>query len=148
MKERRATMERSIDDISAKITKVEEEAEEAALLGTRARTATEILDNHLYWTKVFLHLANQTKPGVTYLNFSGDAKTHIITMDALGTNYREVAEQIVALREDPAVESVVAASASSMTNVRGEITGISFSLLITLKPEMWMAQDQADQDIE
>ena len=146
--ERRTALEQNINDIASKIDAAEERANETARFSVRAKAAAEILEGHLYWTKLFQHLGSRTKPGVSYLNFSGDVDTHAVAMDALGTNYREVAEQIVALREDEVVESVVTTSASALTDAHGEMAGVSFSLLVTLKPEMWSAQTGTEGENE
>ena len=116
---------------------IEWAAEDRHLFDSRVRVATELLDSHTYWTSLFEYLRGTTKPSVTYLNFSGDHASGMITIDAMGSSYRDVAEQIVILRENPMIEKVVSSSASASIDSVGNVLGISFGLVLKVKPEVW-----------
>ncbi|MFH1046921.1 MAG: hypothetical protein V1738_01340 [Patescibacteria group bacterium] len=134
---RRAELDQAIAASSQKIKETENVAVEASQFGKRARIADNLLDAHLRWTLFFEHLHRVTKPTVTFLNFSGDVASRTVSMDAYGLTYRDVAEQIVALREDDAVMQVITTSATARTNELGEIEGVGFSLVLVLEDYMW-----------
>ncbi|MBU1029208.1 hypothetical protein KKE28_03335 [Patescibacteria group bacterium] len=142
LKEKRAGLEQRANQLADKIKLAEGEAKEVAQFNTQADIAGKLLDNHLYWTEVFKHLSDQTKKSVRYINFAGDFSSRMISMDAVGRNYRDVAEQIMAFREDPTIMNVDTTSASARVNERGEIEGVSFSLVLTIKPEVWLATSE------
>jgi Tfp pilus assembly protein PilN len=138
LKERRGVLEQQIGQLAEDIKSTEIEAREVAQFNLRVDTANNLLDNHLYWTGIFKHLAEQTKKGVKYLNFAGDFASQTLTMDAIGRSYQEVAEQIVVFKEDPIIENVETTSAAARINERGEIIGVGFSLVLKLTPKIWL----------
>lgn len=141
---RQAALQTQIDELDKAVVAQEAAAKEAASYNGQVNAATEALDKHLYWTKFFALLEAKTRPTVKYLNFSGDADTGTVTLDAIGRTYRDVAEQIVALREDKAIADVRTTSAAAQITDTGEITGVSFTMVVRFKMEAWMrAVDEA-----
>jgi hypothetical protein len=104
---------------------------------TQVAAANAVLDGHLYWTSMFAYLESRTRPGVMYTNFAGDSASGILTLDAVGRSYRDVAEQIVAFREDPLIREVTARSASASIDATGSLTGVAFSVVLKIAPEAW-----------
>lgn len=134
---RQAALQVQIDELDKAVVAQEAAAKEAASYNGQVNAAKEALDNHLYWTKFFALLESKTRPTVKYLNFSGDADTGTVTLDAVGRTYRDVAEQIVALREDKAIADVRTTSAAAQITDTGEITGVAFTMVIRFKIEAW-----------
>lgn len=110
----------------------------------RAAAVAEALDGHIYWQKFFAFLEANTTPTVRYVNFSGDALAGQVILDALAVSYRDMAEQIVILREHPMVESVRATSAAARINEIGEVVGVGFSMAVSFKPELMLGAPTAE----
>ena len=102
----------------------------------QVNAATEVLDGHVYWQKFFDFLEKNTTPTVRYVNFSGDADAGQVILDAVAVSYRDMAEQIVLLRENPDVESVRATSAAARISEVGEVVGVSFSMAVKFDPKL------------
>jgi hypothetical protein len=111
---------------------------DAADYAYQVADAGATLDAHLYWTDFFAFLEKRTLPDVTYANFSGDAGSGTVTLEADATSYRDAAEQIVALREDPSVISVLSDAAAAKVDEKGNVLGVSFTMVVKCKPEVWM----------
>lgn len=122
-------------------------AEDMVNFDKQARAVEESLKFHITWSSFFDLVESQTKPNVKYVNFVGDADSGVVSLSAMGKTFRDVAEQIVAFREHPMVESVQINSAAARINELGEVVGVAFSMVITMdlnawRPEMAMAQAQ------
>lgn len=101
------------------------------------QASLENLNQHVYWSNFFSFLEDNARPNVRFTRFSGDVDSSMFTIDILGKSYRDVAEQIVVLRENPSVLYVRATSASARIGQAGQIEGVTSSLVIKLKPEVW-----------
>jgi hypothetical protein len=126
-----------VEELSARVAKEEAAAKDVVAYQTQISAANESLDGHISWTSFFSFLEKRTSSSVKYLNFSGDADGGTVTLDAVGTSYRDVAEQIVRFREDPLIADVRTSSASARVSDTGEVIGVSFTLVIRVKPEVW-----------
>lgn len=142
---RRGQLETQLDQLNKDVVKQEAAAKEAAAYNGQVLAAQEALDNHVFWTKFYAFLEARTRPTIKYLNFSGDADSGIVTLDAVGRTFRDVAEQIVAFKEDPMIVDVRTASASAKVNEKGEVTGVAFTMVLKLKRDTWLAPKQAVQ---
>jgi hypothetical protein len=101
------------------------------------QASLENLNQHVYWSSFFSFLEDNARPNVRFTRFTGDVDSSMFTIDILGKSYRDVAEQIVVLRENPSVMYVRATSASARVGQAGEVEGVTSSLVIKLKPEVW-----------
>lgn len=133
----RQEMEAELIRVTQQIKESEADTKAMTLFDSRVRATTEILDGHVYWTSLFDYIRSKTKPSVLFTNFSGDQIGGVVTLDAMGPTYRDVAEQIVILRGDPMVEEVVSSSASASINEVGDVLGVTFGLVLKLKPDVW-----------
>lgn len=134
---RRQELEATLAQVTQQIKESEGGTKAMTLFDSRVRIATELLDEHIYWTGFFDYLRGITKPSVFFLNFSGEHVNGIVTLDAMGPTYRDVAEQIVILREEPMIEEVITSSASATISETGEVAGVSFGLVLKIKPDVW-----------
>jgi len=107
-------------------------------LDRQVRAVKEGLTQHVYWTQFFDFLEANSRPNIHFLRFSGEAESGIFSVDVLGRSYRDIAEQIVGLKENPDVASVRATSASARTNQNGEIDGVSTTMMVKVKPGVWI----------
>lgn len=126
-----------VEALGKSIAKEEASAKDVVAYQAQVAAAGEALDKHVSWTSFFAFIEKKTIPSVKYLNFSGDADSGTVTVDAVGLTYRDVAEQIVQFREEPNVIDVRTSSASARVSDTGEVTGVSFTLVLRLKPEVW-----------
>jgi len=133
----RQGLEQELAGVTRQIQESEAGTKVMTLFDARVRVATDLLDNHAYWTSLFDYIRSKTKPSVIFMNFSGDRSSGMVTLDAMGASYRDVAEQIVILREDPMVKEVISSSASATVSETGEVLGVSFGLVLKLKPDVW-----------
>jgi hypothetical protein len=106
-------------------------------LDRQIQTTLDNLGQHVYWTKFFRFLEDNARPNVRFMRFSGDVDSGMFSIDILGKSYRDVAEQIVVLRENPMTLNVRATSASARIGQAGEVDGVASSLVIKIKPEVW-----------
>jgi hypothetical protein len=106
-------------------------------LDHQIQTTVDNLDQHIYWTNFFRFLEDNARPNVHFMRFGGEVDSGMFTIDIMGKTYRDVAEQIVVLRENPATLSVRATSASARIGQAGEVEGVSSSMIVKIKPEIW-----------
>lgn len=114
----------------------ERTAKDVLTFAAQTTAVTEALDSHIYWSKFFTFIEANSTPTVRYANFSGDADTGQVILDAVAVSYRDMAEQIVLLRENPMIRTVRSTSASARVSATGEVTGVSFSMAVRFKPEL------------
>jgi len=123
------------------LTKVLQESKvasaEAIDFERQAKVVAETLDAHVYWTNFFTFLESVTKETVIYDKFSGDVENSLFTVDAVAKSYRDMAEQVVNIKDHPAIVSVKVSSASEKLGQNGAIEGIFFSLIVKAKPDVW-----------
>lgn len=139
---KRTELQSQVDQLDQEVAKQEKLAEEAAAYNGQVAAAKEALDKHVFWSRFFAALESKTHPTVKYLNFSGDADTGIVTLDAIGKSYLDVAEQIVAFKEYPLVQDVRTTSAAAKVSETGVVTGVSFTLVLKFKPEAWQLKPE------
>lgn len=133
----RADLDKRISDIQLVIDEQGKSLAGTVDFDRQIRTVKDSLDQHVHWTEFFRFLESNSRPNVRFLRFSGEADTGVFTVDVLAKSYRDIAEQIVVLRENPSVISVRASSASAKTNQAGEIEGVSTSMMIKVKTDVW-----------
>lgn len=125
---------RQIEQSAGEIVVAVRNAETYARQLTAARSA---LDRHVAWTRLFDLIETLARPGTRFSQFNGSTMNGVVGIDASARSYRDMAEQIVALREHPLVESVRASSASAQVNDLGEVQGVAFAMTIKFKAEAW-----------
>jgi hypothetical protein len=122
--------------MTTQVAEAEKGLQDALAWNVQLAAARETLDKHLRWTNLFAYIELRTLPTVKYQSFSGNADG-VVNLDATGRSYRDVAQQIVALRADPLISEVRSSSAAARVSADGEIEGVSFTLSIQFKPEIW-----------
>lgn len=130
-------LQRRSQVVAAVIDEKREAAKDMANFDTQARAVEASLKTHPTWTSFFDIIESRTKPNVKYQNFVGDSDSGIVSLSATGKTFRDVAEQIVALREHPQVRSVQTNSAAARTNELGEVVGVTFSMIVTMDLDAW-----------
>ncbi|GEM_PF-4470801 len=105
-----------IDDINTQIKDYTVQSKSMAPFSKRLQYVATLLDQHVYWSKIWPVLESRTVPDVYFVRVAGDAQGALI-VDAIGKDLVSVAQQIVALRDDPMVRSA-------------NVTGITFNRLV------------------
>lgn len=135
--EERMRLEEELKKVQADVAEAEKDAKDVVAFTSQTKAVSGLLDSHIYWTTFFRYLEDVTRPTVRYLNFIGDVQKGVVTVDAMGDSYRDVAEQIVLMREQPLIEEVRTTQAAAAVNGAGEVSGVSFSMILKLAPELW-----------
>jgi Tfp pilus assembly protein PilN len=143
--EEKQVLERRVAEITAKIRESEGDTQQMTLFDSRVRAVTQVLDEHIYWTSLFDYIRSVTKPSVNFTNFAGDSASGVVTLDAMASTYRDVAEQIVILRDQPMINEVITSSASSVISEMGEVQGVSFGLILKLDTEIWRLDEMVTE---
>lgn len=131
----KAALLAKITESETKAKAEESAAKDAAAYRSQMAAAKAALDEHVYWTTFFAFLESRTRPTVQYINFSGDADSGAVTLDANAKTYRDFAEQILVFRDDPLVTSVRTSSAAADVDEAGNVNGVNFTLVVTFKKE-------------
>lgn len=129
--------------LAGEIRKAEADLKDSLAWNAQVAVAKETLDSHVRWTKLFTFIEAKTLPTVKYNSLSGDSGTGSVSLDAVGNSYRDVAEQIVILRNEPLIASVQTSSAAARVDENGVVNGVSFSLVLRFKPEAWLSRPAA-----
>lgn len=130
------SLEQKRVELGKSVMDVQDRIREIAFFNAQVAAGASVLDGHVHWTNVFDFLESKARPNVSFVNFSGEA-TGAITLDVVARTYRDVAEQIVALRDDKLVQDVRATTASARVDDQGNVTGVAFTMVVTLDPKIW-----------
>jgi Tfp pilus assembly protein PilN len=119
------------------IKNLDEKKNQAQILQKQLKVVDKLLDQHLHWTNLFAFLEENTIPDVYFLNLVG-ASDGQITMSAAAKSYKDIAQQIIAFRENERVEKVSITSASASVDPEGLIIEVDFDAKLKLKPEIFL----------
>lgn len=123
-----------VDILNQDIAKLKNDNSDALLYQEKSRVFTELLNNHVYWTKTLDWLEKNTLSSVHYSGFSGDL-TGSYELQAMADSYSDASWQARVLLSDPVVQEV------NIKQVSGggteEATGVQFVLGFKLKPEIF-----------
>jgi Tfp pilus assembly protein PilN len=96
--------EKKVEDIRAENSKLEQQyasykksLEDIKTTKINLDEIIKLLDNHIYWTKFFNLLEENTIPEVFYYNFTGDTSGQI-TLNAITDSYLNVSRQMIAFK--------------------------------------------------
>ena len=129
---------------------VEKEATAADAVAFNSLVAANVaaLDGHVYWTRFFLDLEKYVLPQVHCVTLSGDSGTGLVNLDCTAPTYHDVAQQIVLMRQHPAILEVRTNSASASVDKKGTIASVGFSMALRLKTSAWLAEEKGKPPIE
>jgi len=108
-------------ELEQNIAKEEAGIKEISGFEAQLKTVSKIFGQHLYWTNFFKFLENNTIKNVYFVNFNGDTSGNYI-MDALATNYSDIARQVDTFRND---KKITAVEAGGGEMVKGDNTSQS-----------------------
>lgn len=104
---------------------------EVRALEQKAERISDLLNNHIYWTKFFKLLETYTIPDVYYGDFNGDTSGKII-LPSVGRNLIAAARQLIALSNAPDFVQTV-----TITDLTGGMKGVTFNTNLILVPEVF-----------
>ncbi|MBI5135221.1 hypothetical protein HZA86_03235 [Candidatus Uhrbacteria bacterium] len=135
---------RAADDIVRSINQKADMRSQGEQLQKKMAVAGQLLDRHIYWTKWLAVLEARTNVDVQWSKMVVDAGNGTVQLDGTGKSFTVVAQQIVAWRETPAVDTVVVTSASGGAAQEGDLPKFSFTAKIKMKEQY--TQDIPDPD--
>lgn len=139
----KATLEAEVKTLEVQVTTAAQQITSLERLDRQAGVDLETLDKHARWTNLFVFIEQNTRPNITIENFSGVLETGLVTLNLVGQSYRDLAEQIVLLREQPAVDQVRVTSAAAKMGAAGVLEGVYAVLTMKLEPALWLAAPQS-----
>ncbi len=123
--------------IAKQAADLEKSLSDSLLFDRQVSAVKDGLDRHIYWTKMFDILAKGSLSNVVFQNFSGDTDASMVTIEALGKSYQDVAEQIVAFKNNPLVAQLRTSAVSVRESQGGTFAGVHLTMFIKFKPEAW-----------
>ncbi|RKX90929.1 MAG: hypothetical protein DRP84_12380 [Spirochaetes bacterium] len=126
----------NIDDqivaVDKKIKDYNEIKQNAQELQNKIGAAEGLLNKHIYWTKFFDLLEQNTVQGIYYVSIAADTEGGII-LSAIAEDYTTIARQLVAFNEaTDFVNQAKVSSAVAQTGEEGQISGVSFNIDLQL----------------
>lgn len=133
-------LESSLNNLTTQIEEIESQRDKDLegkiyLAGQRLGTLKNVVNSHLYWTKVFTKLENRTVPTVWFSDFNARSLGEM-SLSGFTSNLLTLARQFVSFSEDQSIKEV---SLSSIG--KGEAGEINFSFELTFDPKTLIYAD-------
>lgn len=133
----------TINEKRFEIFSLKSESSELSQLQERYNMTVLLLDNHIYWTKFFRMLEENTIPDVYYTNFSMKSSPGAkVAFNAQAKNIEAVSRQLLVLQQAKDFVTDVSITGFSTSGAR-TISGstlpgtVSFDVLMTLHPDVF-----------
>lgn len=130
-----ANIQNEVAKVQEEIKKSETDLEGAVLAQKQLENLERLLNQHLYWTKLFATLGEITIPDVFYTSFQGDIDSREVSLPARTRNYQSLARQLKAWEQEGILEKVEVQSATLETS--GDNAYVSFDVNLIFKEEAW-----------
>jgi len=132
---------KDFNQLNDQIKNIEKEIDKIFLFQRRLELASQLFDQHIYWTNFFDFLEKNIIDDVYLFGFGGDTKGQY-DISAQAKDFRAIAKQIKALRANNQVQEVRANGGSAISAVEdaGDIKkakGVDFSLKINIDPQLF-----------
>lgn len=118
--------------------------EQGTVLQEAIARLQSLLDRHVYWTKWFAVLEQTTHASVQWTKFTYNTKDRVVDLEGVGDSFLAVAEQIVAWRTTPQIESVVITGAAR-SDTQDEQSSLLFKAHIILKDQYSIEEDDPEK---
>lgn len=115
---------------------LQSQANEALKYQARTVAASQLLANHIYWSKFFRWLEKNTLDTVEYSGFSGDLSGEY-SLSATAKSYAEVSWQVKAFLDDPLVKNVSASAAAMSGKDDKTLANVSFPISLEINPSIF-----------
>ena len=130
--------------IEANIAKIESNKTALLAYQTKLTAFDALFKNHLYWTQFFTELEKNTLPNVQFdaISISTGYET---SLSAHTTDYASVGRQLLAFqRATSFIKKVEITSANGALTPAGAISGVNFSVKLTIDPAVITKKYAAD----
>ena len=127
--------------IQTKLAKMNEMKAKVQVLENKLNESKNLLDNHIYWTNLFVALERHTHSQVSYSGFSGSSGDELV-LSASAPNYSIAAKQLLIFQS--AKDFVTNVSISGITTDEGtedRTGGVNFSITLTLNNNVFKYQN-------
>lgn len=122
--------------IEADISAIEKNKSALLAYQTKLTAFNNLFKNHIYWTQFFEELEKNTLPNVTYDAIS-ISTSYTTSLSAHTTDYASVGKQLIAFQNAKSfVTDVEITSANAALSPSGAITGVNFSVKLTIDPKV------------
>ena len=132
-------IEVQISALDVQIKKYDNDKASALEMQKRLLAVRELLDGHIYWTKFFTLLEENTISEIHFTNFSmtGNEK---VTLSAVGRDYKSAAKQLIAFKDaKDFVKNVRIDSVSAEIDLEeGEYLQTSFNVNLEFLPGIFL----------
>ncbi|MBI5621604.1 hypothetical protein HY933_01910 [Candidatus Falkowbacteria bacterium] len=136
-----AAVSREIGQLKSQLSEFEKKKQTIAILDRRLASINQLLEQHLFWTKFFDLLEQNTIDSVYYTNLNVDESGQII-LSATANNYAGVAAQIAVWQARPEITKVDFSRAALRQTVAvpgapaaAETSAVNFELFLTLQKD-------------
>ncbi len=110
--EKALLIEQETNLLKSEIADLNNKAKDALSFKDKSSAFSDILNNHVYWTRFFSWLERNTLSTVSYNGFSGDLSGSY-SLAATTPSYAEASWQVKAFSDSPIVKNVMVESVSS-----------------------------------
>jgi hypothetical protein len=125
------TVTEEIKAVRIKIDSQREDLNKALAFQKQLGNFNELIENHIYWTKAFKVIGDNTLKKVVFSQFNGTVQTRQVSMQGKAPTYLDVAKQYVAFQQAGDVEKAIFSDVNLQT---GEDGGVMFNVAVTLNP--------------
>ncbi len=142
--QRAAAIEAETNQIKLDIIELTNKSQDALSFKDKSAAFSDLLDNHIYWTRFFNWLEANTLNTVKYDGFTGDL-SGVYSFDASAPSFAEASWQVKVFADKENVKSVSVNSVSSNAEIseegsvlEGAETGTAvFSINLEIDPEIF-----------
>ncbi|MBU1132563.1 hypothetical protein KKC32_04965 [Patescibacteria group bacterium] len=135
-----SALKQSVKELENELVSFNDEQSQAERLRKRAMALEELLNSHVYWTKIFDALEHNTAENVLYTNFVAEDSGRIL-LSAVGNKYSDAAEQLYLFENADFAQSVEINSVTMMQPETAETpisqeapeTQVQFAISLMLK---------------
>lgn len=131
-------MEKEKEGLEAKIAEMKDAEERLLKLKSHINEVKNLVNNHIYWEKLFEALEKFTLSDVHYNTFDFDISGQL-KLTAMAKNFDVLSEQLIVFNSNP--EFFNSAEISSMNLEQdkdtGQIKGVSFSVVVNVNPNIF-----------
>lgn len=131
-----ASLDGEIEGIEAQIKEKETMKEEASVLQKQLSNLDALIKNHIYWSKTFKEVEDNTLKKAYFSRFTGDAAGKKIVLSCQVPDFTQAAKQIVVFREAEKFTDLEISGIS--INVEEGKAYIGFDVTLTLVDDLLM----------
>lgn len=137
-----ASKQAVLEDLQSQITEYENKIQGKSMLDNlyKIRVAKVMLANHIYWTKFFKFLEENTLENTHYASFSGTIDG-VYSLQAITEDLRSISEQFIHFRKDPSLKDVSVSGGQSAASQKKEDVQdpkVSYTLRFSIDPKIFI----------